>query len=125
MIETRPKRPSSLPERQVRKTNRESLRQTPLFFSTEMMQRAGKEVSIGEGSAAAPKFNAVGPEVFRTRKREILDPMQQYVFEQFGYGEMARALRVPPVNLHSGELVEVAVPGGFVFDKTRLHQSLA
>ena len=91
----------------------------------EMMQRAGKEVSIGEGSAAAPKFNVVGTEVFRTRKREILDPMQQYVFEQLGYVEMARTLRVPLVNLHSGELVEVAVPGGFVFDKITLHQSLA
>lgn len=90
----------------------------------EMMQRAGKGVSIGEGSAAAPKFNVVGSEVFRTRKREILDPMQQYVFEQLGYGEIARTLRVPLVNLHSGELVDVDVPGGFVFDKITLHRSL-
>jgi len=90
----------------------------------EMMQRAGKEVSIGEGSAAAPKFNVVGSEVFRTRKREILDPMQQYVFEQLGYVEMARSLRIPLVNLHSGDLVDVAVPGGFVFDKLTLHRSL-
>jgi uncharacterized protein (DUF362 family) len=90
----------------------------------EMMQRAGKEVSIGEGSAAAPKFNVVGSEVFRTRKREILDPMQRYVFEQLGYGEIARSLRVPLVNLHSGDLVDVAVPGGFVFDKITLHRSL-
>jgi uncharacterized protein (DUF362 family) len=90
----------------------------------EMMQRAGKEVSIGEGSAAAPKFNVVGSEIFRTRKREILDPMQEYVFEQLGYKELAKSLRVPLVNLHSGELVDVAVPGGFVFDKITLHQSL-
>jgi len=90
----------------------------------EMMQRAGKGVSIGEGSAAAPKFNVVGSEVFRTRKREILDPMQQYVFEQLGYAEMARTLRIPLVNLHSGALVEVDVPGGFVFDKLTLHRSL-
>jgi uncharacterized protein (DUF362 family) len=91
----------------------------------EMMQRAGKEVSIGEGSAGAPKFNVVGSEVFRTRKREILDPMQQYVFEQLGYAEIARTLRVPLVNLHSGELVDVDVPGGFVFDRLTLHQSLS
>jgi uncharacterized protein (DUF362 family) len=90
----------------------------------EMMQRAGKEVSIGEGSAAAPKFNVVGSEVFRTRKRGILDPMQQYVFEQLGYAEMARTLRIPLVNLHSGDLVDVDVPGGFVFDKLTLHKSL-
>jgi uncharacterized protein (DUF362 family) len=90
----------------------------------EMMQRAGKEVSIGEGSAAAPKFNVVGTEIFRTRKREILDPMQQYVYEQLGYAEIAHALHVPLVNLHSGELVDVDVPGGFVFDKITLHRSL-
>ncbi len=98
----------------------------PIVIRTlaEVMQRAGKEVSIGEGSAAAPKFNVVGSEVFRTRKREILDPMQQYVFEQLGYAEMARTLRIPLVNLHSGDLVDVDVPGGFVFDKLMLHKSL-
>jgi len=98
----------------------------PIVIRTlaEMMQRAGKEVSIGEGSAAAPKFNVVGSEIFRTRKREILDPMQQYVFEQLGYAEMARTLRIPLVNLHSGDLVDVDVPGGFVFDKLTLHKSL-
>ena len=90
----------------------------------ESMQRAGKEVSIGEGSAAAPNFNVRGTAIFRTRKREILDPMQQYVFEQLGYADLARTLRVPLVNLHSGELVDVAVPGGFVFDKIALHKSL-
>jgi uncharacterized protein (DUF362 family) len=90
----------------------------------EAMQRAGKEVSIGEGSAAAPKFNVRGTAIFRTRKREILDPMQQYVFEQLGYADLAKTLRVPLINLHSGELVDVAVPGGFVFDKIALHKSL-
>ena len=90
----------------------------------EAMQRAGKEVSIGEGSAAAPNFNVRGAAIFRTRKREILDPMQQYVFEQLGYADLAKTLRVPLVNLHSGELVDVAVPGGFVFDRITLHKSL-
>jgi len=91
----------------------------------ETMQRAGKEVSIGEGSAAVPNFNVKGTAIYRTRKREILDPMQQYVFEQLGYAELAKTLRVPLVNLHSGELVDVAVPGGFVFDRITLHKSLA
>lgn len=91
----------------------------------QLLKRAGKEVSIGEGSAAAPKFNMIGMEVCRTRKREILDPMQQYVFDQLGYTELAKAERVPLVNLHSGELVDVRVPGAFVFDKVTLHRSLA
>jgi uncharacterized protein (DUF362 family) len=100
-------------------TNREVIRTL-----AQLMQKAGKEVSIGEGSAAAPKFNVVGGEVFRTRKREILDPMQQYVFDQLGYTELAKTLRVPLVNLHSGDMVEVAVPGAFVFPKLTIHKSL-
>ncbi len=91
----------------------------------QLMKRAAKEVSIGEGSAASPNFNVVGQQIFRTRKREILDPMQQYVFEQLGYAELAKSLRVPLVNLHSGELVEAEVPGGFVFEKLTIHKSLA
>jgi len=90
----------------------------------QLMQRAGKEVSIGEGSAAAPKFNVVGFQTCRTSKREILDPMQQYVFDQLGYTDLGKALRVPLVNLHSGEMAEVAVPGAFVFPKVTIHRSL-
>lgn len=91
----------------------------------QLMQRAGKQVSIGEGSAAAPNFNVFGTQVCRTRKREILDPMQRYVFDQLGYTELARTLRVPLVNLHSGDMVEIALPGAFVFDKLTIHKSLA
>jgi uncharacterized protein (DUF362 family) len=91
----------------------------------QLLKRAGKEVSIGEGSAAAPKFNMVGMQVCRTRRRDLLDPMQQYVFDRLGYTELAKTLRVPLVNLHSGELVDVRVPGAFVFDKLTLHRSLA
>jgi len=89
-----------------------------------LMKGAGKEVSIGEGSAAAPPFNVHGLEVFRTTKRELLDPMQQAVFDQLGYSELARSLRVPLINLHTGELVDVQVPGAFVFDKVTIHRSL-
>jgi uncharacterized protein (DUF362 family) len=89
-----------------------------------LMKRAGKEVSIGEGSAAAPNFNVLNGQTFRTRKREILEPMQQYVFEQLGYAELARGLRIPLINLHCGDLLEVSVPGAFVFDKITLHRSL-
>jgi len=91
----------------------------------ELMKRAGKEVSIGEGSAAAPKFNVINGQIFRTRKREILDPMQQYVFDQLGYTELAKTLHVPLVNLHSGDMVDITVPGGFVFDRVTIHKSLA
>jgi uncharacterized protein (DUF362 family) len=90
-----------------------------------LMQNAHKEVSIGEGSAAAPKFNVLGFQTYRTRKREILDPMQQYVFDQLGYTDLARQFHVPLVNLHSGDMAEVRVPDAFVFDKLTMHRSLA
>ena len=90
----------------------------------QLLKRAGKDVSIGEGSAAAPSFNFKGTETFRTRKREILDPMQRYVFEELGYAELAKSLGLRLVNLHSGEMAEVKVPGGFVYDRLTLHRSL-
>jgi uncharacterized protein (DUF362 family) len=90
----------------------------------QLLKRAGKDVSIGEGSAAAPSFNVKGTEVFRTRKREILDPMQQYVFEQLGYAELAKSMRLPLVNLHSGEMAQVKVSRGFVYSQLTLHRSL-
>jgi uncharacterized protein (DUF362 family) len=91
----------------------------------EMMKKAGKDVVIGEGSAASPPFNVQGQEVFRTKKKDLLDKMQQFTFDYLGYAELAKSLGVPLVNLHSGELVEVEVPNAFVFDKLTVHRSLA
>jgi len=90
----------------------------------QMMKKAGKEVLIGEGSAAAPPFNVQGNETFRTKKRDILDKMQQFVFDNLGYSELAQSLGVPLINLHSGEMAEVNVPDAFCFDKITLHRSL-
>jgi uncharacterized protein (DUF362 family) len=90
-----------------------------------LLKAANKDVSIGEGSAAAAPFNAQGTEIFRTTKRDLLDGLQKYVFDQLGYTELAKALRVPLVNLHTGDLVDLKVPGAFVFDKVTIHRSLA
>lgn len=89
-----------------------------------LMKNAGKEVCIGEGSAAAPGFNVKGDETFRTRDTGVLDPMQQYVFDQLGYSNLSESLDIPLINLHSGEMVEVQVPDGFVSDKITVHKSL-
>lgn len=91
----------------------------------QVMKRAGKEVVIGEGSACATGFNLEGKEVYRTRKREILDPMQQLVFDKLGYSDLSKSLKIPLVNLHSGEMAEVSVPNGYVFNKVTIHKSLA
>jgi uncharacterized protein (DUF362 family) len=90
----------------------------------QLMKKAGKEVIIGEGSAAAANFNVINNEVFRTKKREILDGMQQNVFDTLGYSEMARALNIPLINLHSGNIVEVPLKNGFAAKSVKIHKSL-
>jgi len=90
----------------------------------QLMQKAGKEVMIGEGSAAASSFNVVNDEIFRTKKREILDGMQQHVFDVLGYSEMAESLNIPLINLHSGEIVEVPLENGFAAKSVKIHKSL-
>jgi uncharacterized protein (DUF362 family) len=90
----------------------------------KLMKSAHKEVSIGEGSAAAGGFNADGNGIYRTRNSDLLNRMQSYVFDQLGYSELGKTLRIPLVNLHTGEMAKVKVPGGFVFDEVTIHRSL-
>jgi uncharacterized protein (DUF362 family) len=90
----------------------------------KLMQDAGKEVSIGEGTAAAGGFNSKNGVDYRTKNPEILEGMQQFVFDTFGYTDLAHSLDVPLINLHLGEMVDVDVPGGFAFQKLTLHRSL-
>jgi uncharacterized protein (DUF362 family) len=90
----------------------------------QMMKRAHKQVLIGEGSAAVDGFNYHAPDTFRTRKREILDPMQEFVFKQLGYEDLSRRFGVPLVNLHSGPMKEVEIPEAFVFPTVTIHRSL-
>ena len=90
-----------------------------------LMKSAGKEVLIGEGSAAADGFNVKGPETYRTKNRDILDAMQQHVFDRLGFTELARSLHVPLVNLHSGTMADVPVKNGQAFETLTLHDSVA
>jgi uncharacterized protein (DUF362 family) len=89
-----------------------------------LMQNAGKEVMIGEGSAAAESFNVIGNDTFRTRKREILDGMQKYVFDTLGYTEMANTLKIPLINLHSGNIIEVQLNKGYAANSVKIHKVL-
>jgi uncharacterized protein (DUF362 family) len=91
----------------------------------ELMLKAGKEVSIGEGSAAAPGFNADEEGIHFSKDPGILDPMQQYVFDQLGYTDLAESLGIPLINLHTGEMVEVDVPDAYVYNKIVVHKSLS
>lgn len=92
----------------------------------QLMKGAGKDVSIGEGSAAAgPNFR---PEIFgnvcRTKDIETLNNIQQIVFDRLGYSDLAKSLKTPLVNLHTGEMSKVKIPNGFVYKEISLHHSL-
>jgi uncharacterized protein (DUF362 family) len=90
----------------------------------QLMQKAGKEVMIGEGSAAASSFNLINNVIYRTRKAEILEGMQKHVFDTLGYTEMAHSLNIPLINLHCGEIVEVSLKNGLVAKSVKIHRSL-
>ncbi|HPF52627.1 MAG TPA: DUF362 domain-containing protein [Draconibacterium sp.] len=91
----------------------------------ELFKDAGKEVCIGEGSAAADGFNIKNNVQYRTKKSEILDPMQQYVFDKLGYSALAKDLDIPLINLHSGDMKELKLENGLLFDKITVHKSVA
>ncbi len=91
----------------------------------ELLLKEDKKVSIGEGSGMAPGFNFKENIQYRTKKTEILDPMQQHVFDQLGYTDLAKELDIPLINLHSGDMVDIDVPGGLAHDKITVHRSIA
>lgn len=91
---------------------------------SQLMQKSGKEVMIGEASAVADSFNVIGNETFRTKKREILDGMQKHVFDTLGYTDMAKSLKVPLINLHSGNIIEVPITDGFASKSLKIHKVL-
>jgi uncharacterized protein (DUF362 family) len=89
-----------------------------------LMRAARKDVTIGEGSASAPTFNVRNGRTFLTRDPEILRGLQQRVFDDLGYAEFAKSEKVPLVNLHVGDLVDVNVENALLFDKLTLHRAL-
>jgi uncharacterized protein (DUF362 family) len=88
------------------------------------MQEAGKEVSIGEGSAVASGYNVDNGATCYTYDEQTLIDMQKQVFTVLGYANLAQSLQLPLVNLHVGKMVDVCVPGGLAYAKLTLHQSL-
>ena len=97
-----------------------------IYTLVQLMQAHGKEVLIGEGSAAVYGYNVMvdGSTCFMDDPLR-LDAMQQSVFDRLGYTQLASSLGVPLVNLHTGEMVVVDVPGGgLAYDQLTLHRSL-
>lgn len=89
-----------------------------------LMKSAGKEVMIGEGSAAAAGINADENGIYYTHKPELLNKLQQQVFDKLGYTELARELNVDLINLHTGKMVDIEVPDAHHFKTITLHHSL-
>jgi uncharacterized protein (DUF362 family) len=93
----------------------------------QLMTESGKDVCIGEGSAVS--YSNLRPDIFggvcRTTDREMLNQIQQSVFDSLGYSDLARALKVPLINLHTGDMSRVSLPDNFVFKEISLHRSLA
>lgn len=92
----------------------------------QLMTEAGKDVSIGEGSAlAGPNLRpGIFGGVCRTKDRETLNTIQQIVFDTLGYSDLAKSLKIPLINLHTGEMSKVKIPNGFVYKEISLHHSL-
>ena len=92
-----------------------------------LMKDAGKDVSIGEGSAASYQNMRPGVTggVCRTKDRATLNALQQSVFDALEYTELASDLKIPLINLHTGEMIMVKTPDGFVFKEISLHRTLA
>lgn len=90
----------------------------------DLMLEAGKEVGIGEGSAGATGHNMLPEGIFHTKDPGRLNDLQEFVFDSLGYTQMAREMGIPLINLHTGEMREVEVPGGLAFDRLTLHRSL-
>ncbi len=93
----------------------------------QIMIEAGKEVSIGEGSAAGPPNYRPGTfgGVCRTKNVDQLNSIQQTVFDRLGYSDLSKTLKTQLINLHTGKMAAIKLPDGFVYKTLIIHQALA
>ena len=92
----------------------------------KIMKEAGKNVLLGEGSAATKrnmKWSAVGL-VCRTKDADVLNGLQYDVYNALGYDDLSRRLGVPLTNLHVGDMVRQFIPDNFAFKEIYIHRSL-
>lgn len=99
----------------------------PVVIETliQLLQKAGKEVMIGEGSAAAGGYNNIGGKDYQTKNETILNNMQKYVFDKLDYTQLAKELGVPLINLHSGVMHEHVIDNSLAFKSLQLHHSIS
>jgi len=91
-----------------------------------LMKKAGKEVCIGEACAASVQNidSNIRGYVCRTKNYEILQAMQDDVFNKLGYADLSKRINVPLVNLHVGKMAKMHIPDNFVFKNIYIHEDL-
>lgn len=91
-----------------------------------LMKKAGKEVSIGEASAASIRNIDMNIQGFvcSTKNYRILQAIQDDVFNKLGYTDLSKKIDVPLVNLHIGRMARMHVPDNFVFREIYVHEEL-
>ena len=91
-----------------------------------LMIEAGKDVSIGEGAAASRRNIRYRVKGFtcRTKDVEVLEGIQDDVFDGLGFRELSEKMKIPLVNLHVGDMIRYTIPDNFVFQDLYLHSAL-
>lgn len=91
-----------------------------------LMKKAGKDVSIGEASAASwhnVRLTIKGS-CCTTKDHKGLETIQNDVFEKLGYNDISKKHGIPLVNLHLGKMAKFAIPDNFVFKEIYIHDAL-
>ena len=92
----------------------------------KLMKKAGKDVSIGEASAASIRNidMSIQGYVCSTRNYEVLRAIQDDVFDKLGYADLSKKIDIPLVNLHIGRMARMHIPDNFVFREIYVHEEL-
>jgi len=91
-----------------------------------LMKKAGKDVCIGEASAASLrniKMNIQGAVCSVTDYKTLL-AIQNDVFDALGYNAVSKKIDVLLVNLHVGKMAKLTIPDNFVFKEIHIHEAL-
>jgi uncharacterized protein (DUF362 family) len=93
----------------------------------KMMAKAGKEVIIGEAGAASTRNidTSIRGYVCRTQNTELLQAIQDDIFEGTGYNDLSNRAGIPLVNLHVGNMVKMNMSDNFVYKEIYLHKALS
>ncbi len=90
-----------------------------------LMKNAGKEVYIGEASAASIQNSGnVQSGICRTKNYRILQAIQNDIYNRLGYTYLSNRINVPLVNLHLGNMVKMNISDNFVFKEIYFHEDL-